>query len=158
MASFAAAALVEIQPQHGAGQHSLAAEAKLLAGFVSAELNELKLWRIWQFTRELHGLLVFLALFLEKEDDGAPLELSHYTTTDRESEALAQSPTLEDIEGITEEAQGMFAKTTGLRKFQIYKALDVATDNLFALESLLHWPAAGQMAIALQHAIGCDLE
>lgn len=52
----------------------------------------------------------------------------------------------------------MFAKTTGLRKFQIYKALDVATDNLFALESLLHWPAAGQMAIALQHAIGCDLE
>ena len=153
MASFAATALLKIQPQHGAGQHSLAAEAKLLATQVSTELQELKLWRIWKFVNDLDGLIAFLASFLHKEDAGPTLDLSHYTTADSE----VWTPSSEENEGITEEAQGILAKASGLNKFRIYKSLDVATDSLFTLESLLGWPVAGQMACALQRAIGDDL-
>lgn len=149
MASFAAAALVKIQPQHGASQHSFAAEAKMLATHVYQELTELKLWRVWKFNAELKGLLAFLALFLQKEDDGPPLELNELTTTVTDSEAG-----LEDSQGITDEAKGIFAKATGVGKFRVYKSLEVATDFLFILESLLEWPAAGQMGCALQMAIG----
>ena len=156
MASCAAIVLLKTS-KNGRQQIELASTAKFLAQQALEEIEELGLKAAHQLEADLQGVITLLTLFLKFDGDISNFDLIPFlpepSPCPRASEWMDQT----HVE-LLHEATDLFATSEGWMKFRVYKALEVATDTLFLLESTLKWPHAGLAARCFQRSLFAEKE
>lgn len=136
-------------------QAALAAKVKLIGQRALAEMMRLNLVSLRYLTTGVEELVaVATAFLLDRNERSSVMVFKRFgipPDTPRATKPLGCPPYVSALTAIvTSEASTLFHQSDGWKKFEVYKCLDVAAENLWSLGSLIGWDEAAFMGTALQ--------